>query len=140
MQYAISKEELKNQETIWLYDVLNGLLRLDNTDIYVTGSNSKMLFKDVMTAFRGRGDSVEVYPLSFREYYDFVSGDKTDAYEEYALYGGIPLILSKGSEDEKYRYLNSLFDEVYFKDIVSPFQSSLKNTYIILATKDFPVN
>ena len=122
VQYAISREEMKNQETVRLYDVLNGLLRLDNTDIYVTGSNSKMLSKDVMTAFRGRGDTVEVYPLSFKEYYDYVGGDKSDAYEDYALYGGMPLVLFKKTDDEKYRYLSSLFEEVYFRDITERYR------------------
>ena len=122
VQYAISREEMKNQETVRLYDVLNGLLRLDNTDIYVTGSNSKMLSKDVMTAFRGRGDTVEVYPLSFKEYYDYVGGDKSDAYEDYALYGGMPLVLFKKTDDEKYRYLSSLFEEVYFRDIIERYR------------------
>lgn len=91
VQYAISNAELQNPGAIKLYDVLNGLLRLRNVDIYVTGSNSKMLSKDVMTEFRGRGDAVEVYPLSFGEFYDFKGGDKSDAFEEYALYGGMPL-------------------------------------------------
>lgn len=122
VQYAISREEVKDQETVRLYDVLNGLLRLDNTDIYVTGSNSKMLSKDVMTAFRGRGDTVEVYPLSFKEYYDYVGGDKSDAYEDYALYGGMPLVLFKKTDDEKYRYLSSLFEEVYFRDITERYR------------------
>lgn len=122
VQYAISREEMKNQETVRLYDVLNGMLRLDNTDIYVTGSNSKMLSKDVMTAFRGRGDTVEVYPLSFKEYYDYVGGDKSDAYEDYALYGGMPLVLFKKTDDEKYRYLSSLFEEVYFRDITERYR------------------
>lgn len=83
VQYAITKEELKNSENIRLYNVLNGLLRLRNVDIYVTGSNSKMLTKGVLTAFRGRGDEIRVYPISFKEYYSFVGGDKSDAYEEY---------------------------------------------------------
>ncbi len=122
VQYAITKEELKNPETIRLYDVLNGLMRLRNVDIYVTGSNSKMLSKDVMTAFRGRGDSVEVYPLSFSEYYGYIGGDKSDAFEEYALFGGMPLVLSKKSDDEKFRYLSNLFEEVYFKDIVERYR------------------
>ena len=94
VQYAITKDELKNPENIRLYNVLNGLMRLRNVDIYVTGSNSKMLTKDVLTAFRGRGDEVKVFPISFKEYYDFVGGDKSDAYEEYALYGGMPLAVS----------------------------------------------
>ena len=117
VQYAISREELKNPEEIRLYNVLNGLMRLRNVDIYVTGSNSKMLTKDVLTVFRGRGDEIKVYPLSFREYYAFVGGDKSDAYEEYALYGGMPLVLSQKRNADKMNYLKSLFEEVYFKDI-----------------------
>lgn len=125
VQYAISKEELKNPENIRLYNVLNGLLRLRNVDIYVTGSNSKMLTKDVLTAFRGRGDEVRVYPISFKEYYSFVGGDKADAYEEYALYGGMPLVLSKKSDVEKMNYLQGLFTEMYFKDIVERYDIEL---------------
>lgn len=125
VQYAISKEELKNPDNIKLYNVLNGLLRLRNVDIYVTGSNSKMLTKDVLTAFRGRGDEVRVYPISFGEYYGFVGGDKSDAYEEYALYGGMPLVLTKKTDQEKMRYLQGLFTEVYFKDIVERYEIAL---------------
>jgi len=125
VQYAITKEELKNPENIRLYNVLNGLMRLRNVDIYVTGSNSKMLTKDVLTAFRGRGDEVMVYPLSFREYYSFMGGDKSDAYEEYALYGGMPLVLFRKTDVEKMNYLRSLFTEVYFKDIVERYEIEL---------------
>lgn len=125
VQYAITKEELKNPENIRLYNVLNGLMRLRNVDIYVTGSNSKMLTKDVLTAFRGRGDEVRVFPLSFKEYFDFVGGDKSEAYEEYALYGGMPLVLSKKDEAQKMNYLRGLFTEVYFKDIVERYDITL---------------
>ena len=125
VQYAITKEELKNLENIRLYNVLNGLLRLRNADIYVTGSNSKMLTKDVLTAFRGRGDEIRVYPISFREYYSCAGGDKSDAYEEYALYGGMPLVLSKNSDEEKMSYLQTLFTEVYFKDIIERYDIGL---------------
>lgn len=117
VQYAISKEELKNPDEIKLYNVLNGMMRLRNVDIYVTGSNSKLLTKDVLTAFRGRGDEVKVYPLSFREYFDFVGGDKSDAYEAYALYGGMPLVLSQKKDSDKMNYLKRLFTETYFKDV-----------------------
>lgn len=117
VQYAITKDELKNPENIGLYNVLNGLMRLRNVDIYVTGSNSKMLTKDVLTAFRGRGDEIKIYPISFKEFYSLEGGDKSDAYEEYALYGGMPLVLSKKTDVEKMRYLQNLFTEVYFKDI-----------------------
>lgn len=125
VQYAITKEELKNPENIRLYNVLNGLMRLRNVDIYVTGSNSKMLTKDVLTAFRGRGDELKVFPISFKEYYDFVGGDKADAYEEYALYGGMPLVLFQKSDAEKVNYLRRLFTEVYFKDIVERYDIAL---------------
>lgn len=80
VQYAITKKELENPEDVKLYNVLNGLMRLRNVDIYVTGSNSKLLSQDVMTAFRGRGDQIQVFPLSFKEYYDFVGGDKSEVY------------------------------------------------------------
>lgn len=125
VQYAISKDELKNPDNIRLYNVLNGLMRLRNVDIYVTGSNSKMLTKDVLTAFRGRGDEVKIYPISFKEYYSFVGGDKSDAYEEYALYGGMPLVLSKKSDAEKFSYLQNIFSEVYFKDITERYDIEL---------------
>ena len=127
VQYAISNKELKNLDEVKLYNVLNGLLRLRNVDIYVTGSNSKLLTKDVLTAFRGRGDEVRVYPLSFKEYYNFVGGDKSEAYEEYAMFGGMPLILSKKNDMEKMQYLQSLFDEVYFKDISERYDIELKD-------------
>lgn len=117
VQYAIKKKELENPEDIKLYNVLNGLMRMRNVDIYVTGSNSKLLSQDVMTAFRGRGDQVQVFPLSFKEYYDFVGGDKSEVYEEYALYGGMPQLLSFKRAEEKIKYLKNLFSEVYFKDI-----------------------
>jgi len=125
VQYAISKDELKNPDNIKLYNVLNGLLRLRNVDIYVTGSNSKMLTKDVLTAFRGRGDEIRVYPISFKEYYDFKGGDKADAYEEYALYGGMPLAIFRKSDAEKMDYLRNLFTEVYFKDITERYEIEL---------------
>ncbi|MGN0588242.1 MAG: ATP-binding protein, partial [Ruminiclostridium sp.] len=125
VQYAITSDELKNPENIRLYNVLNGLMRLRNVDIYVTGSNSKMLTKDVLTAFRGRGDEVKIYPVSFKEYYSSVGGDKSDAYEEYALYGGMPLIFSKNNDSEKMAYLQNLFTEVYFKDIIERYEIAL---------------
>lgn len=125
VQYAISKKELKSSEDVKLYNVLNGLMRLRNVDIYVTGSNSKMLTKDVLTAFRGRSDEVKVFPLSFKEYYDFTGGDRTLAYEDYALYGGMPLVLSKMTDVEKVDYLKNLFNEVYFKDIIERYNIEL---------------
>ncbi len=117
VQYAISSDEMKHPGEVRLYGVLNGLMRQKNVDIYVTGSNSKLLTKDVMTAFRGRGDEVRVYPLSFAEYYGAVGGDKAEAYERYALYGGMPLVLSQKTDADKMNYLRRLFEEVYFRDI-----------------------
>ncbi|WP_283171509.1 ATP-binding protein [Curtanaerobium respiraculi] len=118
IQYAISKEELRNHDApVRIYGVLNGLLRMNNVDIYVTGSNSKLLSKDVSTEFRGRGDVVHVYPLSFSEFYSARGGDKRDAYDEYMMFGGMPYLSMLGSDDEKYAYLSDLFEEIYFKDI-----------------------
>lgn len=117
VQLAISKEEIKNKD-IKLYGVLNGLLRRSNVDIYITGSNSKMLTSDVLTVFRGRGDEIRVYPLSFKEFYDYRGNDKIEAYEEYALYGGMPLVLKRKNDEDKEEYLKLLFTETYFKDIL----------------------
>lgn len=118
IQFAVSKEELKNaDEPIRLYSVLNGLLHLKNIDVYVTGSNSKLLSKDVSTEFRGRGDVVSIYPLSFSEFFDASKLEKADAYDEYVMFGGMPYLLSLDSDEEKYEYLEALFEEIYFKDI-----------------------
>lgn len=103
---------------ITFYDALNDLRSLPNLDVYVTGSNSKMLSKDILTEFRGRSDEIQVHPLSFAEYYSAVGGDKEDAFEEYAFYGGMPLVLSRPNDTAKANYLTSLFSEVYIKDIV----------------------
>ena len=97
--------------------VLNGLNRRDNVDIYVTGSNSKFLSSDVLTEFRGRGDEVRVYPLSFSEYVSAYSGDKYDAWFDYYTYGGLPQILSRKTDELKSGYLTTLCQELYLKDI-----------------------
>lgn len=103
---------------ITFYDALNDLKSLDNLDIYVTGSNSCMLSSDILTEFRGRSDEIRVHPLRFAEYYAAVGGDKAEAFEDYAFFGGMPLILSRPDETAKMNYLKSLFSEVYLKDIV----------------------
>ena len=103
---------------ITFYDALNDLKTLSNLDIYVTGSNSKMLSSDILTEFRGRSDEIRVHPLSFAEYYSAVSGDKAEAFEQYAFFGGMPLILSRPDDEAKMSYLKSLFSEVYLKDII----------------------
>ena len=103
---------------ISFYDALNDLRSIPNLDVYVTGSNSKMLSSDILTEFRGRSDEIRVHPLSFSEYYSAVGGDKNEAFDDYAFYGGMPLILSRPNELAKMQYLKSLFSEVYIKDIV----------------------
>ncbi len=99
-------------------EVLNSLLHIDNIDIYVTGSNSKFLSSDVITEFRGRGDEIHVYPLSFKEYFSVYDGSVDEAWDDYFNYGGMPLTLSYKGSLEKARYLSSLFDKVYLSDIV----------------------
>ncbi len=98
--------------------VLNGFLYERNLDVYVTGSNSKFLSSDIITEFRGRGDEIKVFPLSFSEYLEAFKGDKQDAWNEYVLYGGLPLVLSKKTDEEKSKYLKDLFDQTYIKDII----------------------
>ena len=103
---------------ITFYDALNDLNSLPNLDIYVTGSNSKMLSSDILTEFRGRSDEIRIHPLSFAEYYEAVGGDKYDAFDDYAFFGGMPLVLSRPTDTAKMNYLQTLFSEVYLKDIV----------------------
>ena len=103
---------------ITFYDALNDLRSLSNLDVYVTGSNSKMLSSDILTEFRGRSDEIRVHPLSFSEYYSAIGGDKNEAFNEYAFFGGMPLVLSRPNETAKMNYLKSLFSEVFIKDIV----------------------
>ena len=103
---------------ITFYDALNDLNALSNLDIYVTGSNSKMLSSDILTQFRGRSDEIRVRPLSFREYFSAVSVDKNAAFDDYAFYGGMPMVLSRKDDVSKMDYLKALFSEVYLKDIV----------------------
>ncbi len=126
IQFAISKEELRQKDQpVRLYSVLNGFLRLKNIDVYVTGSNSKMLSKDISTEFRGRGDEVKVYPLSFREFYEACGQDKMDAYNEYSMYGGMPYLFTLDRDEDKYQYLSNLFEEIYFKDIEERYSIAL---------------
>lgn len=98
-------------------DVLNGFLRMPNVDIYVTGSNAKFLSKDIITEFRGRGFEVKMHPLSFSEYMSAYPGSVQAGFNEYMLYGGLPQILTYDNEEQKVRFLKSLFDETYIKDI-----------------------
>lgn len=97
--------------------VLNGFLKHDNFDVYVTGSNSKMLSSDIITEFRGRGDQIHLYPLSFKEFYESKFQSFDEAYLEYQYYGGMPYLLNIDNEENKQEYLKSLFSEIYIKDI-----------------------
>ena len=126
VQLAISREEMRNPDVpTRLYGILNGLLRRGNVDVYVTGSNSKMLSSDVRTEFRGRGDEVEVRPLSFSEYYAFAGGERAAAYEDYALFGGMPRVALTHDDEDKLSYLQGLFALVYFRDIVERYEIGL---------------
>lgn len=99
-------------------EVLNSLLHIRNADIYVTGSNSKFLSKDVITEFRGRGDEIHIYPLSFKEFMEAYDGDMYRGWAEYVVYGGLPLTVTMKTEEQKINYLTNLFKETYLKDII----------------------
>lgn len=99
-------------------ELMNSLIRLKNVDTYVTGSNSRFLSSDILTEFRGRGDEVRVYPLSFSEFYSAKGGDKYEAWDEYHLYGGMPALFERVSDEQRSEYLRSLMSKVYLSDIV----------------------
>lgn len=103
---------------VTIYDMLNELKAYKNLDTYVTGSNSRMLSKDIATEFRGRATQIPVYPLSFAEYYSFVGGDGRTALDQYILYGGMPRVVGIAEEQDKKEYLTNLYEELYIKDIV----------------------
>ena len=98
--------------------VLNSFLHMRNVDVYVTGSNSKFLSKDVITEFRGRGDEVHVYPISFREYMEVFNGDKYEGWSSYVSFGGLPLTVTMVTDEQRMEYLTRLFEETYIKDII----------------------
>lgn len=99
-------------------EVLNSLLRISNLDIYVTGSNSRFLSSDIVTEFRGRGDEIRVYPLSFAEFYSVYDGEYEDAWNDYMIYGGLPQVAGFQTERQKAEYLKNIFTNVYLKDVV----------------------
>lgn len=117
-------EEIQNpyiqgvESKIGFVDVLLGLMKLKNVDLYVTGSNSKFLSSEIMTEFRGRGDEIRVYPLSFAEFYSVKNGNFSDAWNEYQTYGGLPAIMTLPTEKQKADYLRNLFSNVYLKDVI----------------------
>ena len=123
------KNEIKDEQMYYLLldevqfmprfeEVLNSLLRIHNIDMYVTGSNSKFLSSDIVTEFRGRGDEIRIYPLSFAEFYTALGGDYDDAWNEYMIYGGLPQVAQFSEERQKAEYLKNIFTNVYIKDVV----------------------
>lgn len=106
-------------------EVLNSLLRISNIDVYVTGSNSKFLSSDIVTEFRGRGDEIKIYPLSFAEFYSAYDGDYNDAWDDYMIYGGLPQIVGFQNERQKAEYLKNIFANVYLKDVIE--RNQIKN-------------
>lgn len=119
-------------------EVLNSLLHISNVDIYVTGSNSKFLSKDVITEFRGRGDEIHVFPLTFKEFMQVYDGDMYRGFADYIVYGGLPLISTMKTETQKVNYLTNLFNETYLKDIIERNHiektQELENLINVLAT------
>lgn len=103
---------------IGFVDVLLGIMKIKNVDLYVTGSNSRMLSSDILTEFKDRGDEIRVNPLTYREYYDAFPGEKRYAWREYYTYGGMPLVLSKQTHEEKSKYLKDLFTKTYISDVI----------------------
>ena len=127
--YPYLKEQIKDDAMYYVLldeiqllgefeSILNSLIRMKNVDVYVTGSNARFLSKDVITEFRGRGDEVHMHPLSFAEFMSVYQGTKQDGWNEYMLYGGIPLVLEFTTSDQKIAFLKSLFEETYISDIV----------------------
>ena len=114
--YYVLLDEIQNVPDF--ESVLNGFLHIENMDVYVTGSNSKFLSTDIITEFRGRGDEVRVYPLSFKEFFSAYKGTQEEAWNEYLVYGGMPYLLTKKTEEEKSSYLSNLFQTTYLKDII----------------------
>lgn len=142
LQYI--KENIKDQQPYYILldeiqlipeftDVLNSLLHIRNADVYVTGSNSHFLSKDVVTEFRGRSDEIHLYPLSFAEFCQGYEGDRNKAWKEYYTYGGLPLILSLDTVQKKSEYLNNLYESVYLVDILERHHIKNKSEFDELA-------
>ena len=131
---SLVSEDDKDMLYTTFYDILNDLMARKNLDIYVTGSNSKMLSSDIVTNFRDRGSEIKVYPLSFKEYYEVSGLEKADALEEYLTYGGMPSAVLEQSESEKQKYLYDLHKNVFIKDIVERY--NLKDDEVLDALID----
>lgn len=123
-QYYVLLDEI--QMVDGFSDVLNSLLHIKNADTYVTGSNSKFLSKDILTEFRGRGDEIHVFPLTFKEFMSVYDGDRYQGWADYTTYGGLPYILTRETEREKISYLQKLFEETYLVDITQ--RNKIKKT------------
>ena len=117
-------------EKLTFIDVILGLMKLPNVDVYVTGSNSKMLSSDILTQFRDRGDEIRVNPLSFAEVYENYPGDKRGAWRDYYTYGGMPLVWTMSTHEERSRYLHDLFSRTYMKDVLE--RHKIKNDAEVL--------
>ena len=138
-EYLLSRIENNNESYYILLDeiqkvddfvpVLNGFLYKENIDVYVTGSNSKMLSSDISTEFRGRGDVIHLYPLTFKEYLEAYDGDKDEAWNDYVLYGGLPYTLFCKTDEDKSEYLKNLYKETYFEDIKE--RRTIKNEQLL---------
>ena len=115
---------------ITFIDVILGFMQMNNADVYVTGSNSKMLSSDILTQFRDRGDEIRVYPLSFAEFYSEYKGDKRGAWQDYYTYGGMPFATSLETHEEKSKYLKDLFNQTYIKDVLE--RHKIKNNDEVL--------
>ena len=134
--YPYIKEQIIDEEMYYILldevqllnefeSVLNGLMRMKNVDVYVTGSNAKFLSKDIITEFRGRGDELHMLPLSFSEFMEEYNGNKYDGWNEYVLYGGLPPVVLLASAEQKIEFLKNLFQETYISDIIG--RHNIKN-------------
>jgi len=127
----IQNPYVENDEAkITFIDVILGFMKMPNVDVYVTGSNSKMLSSDILTQFRDRGDEIRVYPISYAEFYEVYEGDKRGAWQEYYTYGGMPFALSIESHEEKSQYLTDLLEKTYIKDVLE--RNKINNEKAIL--------
>ena len=131
--YPFIKEQIVDKEQYYIIldeiqllgkfeSVLNGLMRIPNVDVYVTGSNAKFLSKDIITEFRGRGDEMHMNPLSFSEFMSVYDGNKYDGWHEYILYGGLPSVVQLQNAEQKIEYLKNIFEETYINDIIGRYK------------------
>ena len=123
-KYYLLLDEIQKMDDF--VPVLNTFLYEENIEVYVTGSNAKLLSKDIVTEFRGRGDEIHVYPLSFREYMEAFDGDQYEGYEQYSIYGGLPYTLAFDNDNDRSKYLKNLFEETYIRDIIE--RNNVNNT------------